>query len=57
MKSEVLSNFTFTLLPTMALVLFFVMFTGVVIWVYRKSSGKVYGEASNLPLNEGDKDE
>jgi len=57
MKSEVLSNFTFTLLPIIALILFVVLFVGVVFWVYRKSSGDVYGKASDLPLNAGENNE
>lgn len=52
MKKQVFENFDITLLPSLGMILFLVLFIGVVIWVFRKSSEKLYHEVENLPLEE-----
>lgn len=52
MKSAVLANFTQVILPTAGFILFFLIFIGAVIWVYRPSSKKFYKELSLLALED-----
>lgn len=52
MKSEVLSKFTMTYLPAMGFVLFFCLFVGAVIWVFRPASKEFYKKMSKLPLED-----
>jgi cbb3-type cytochrome oxidase subunit 3 len=53
MKAEVLAGFEWIHLSIFALILFFLLFSGVIFWILRKDSNCVYSEASKLPLNEG----
>ncbi|MCB9091929.1 MAG: CcoQ/FixQ family Cbb3-type cytochrome c oxidase assembly chaperone [Halobacteriovoraceae bacterium] len=57
MKSQVFENFDLTILPTIGMIVFLVVFLFVVIWVFRKNSKKIYTEMSNIPLNEGNNNE
>ncbi len=53
MKAEVLLGFEWIYLSIFALILFLLLFIGIITWVLRKDSNQLYGEASALPLNEG----
>ncbi|RLA60534.1 MAG: hypothetical protein DRQ88_12855 [Epsilonproteobacteria bacterium] len=53
MKAEVLLGFEWIQLSILALILFLLLFVGIITWVLRKDSNHLYGEASKLPLNEG----
>ncbi|MBT3583959.1 MAG: CcoQ/FixQ family Cbb3-type cytochrome c oxidase assembly chaperone [Halobacteriovoraceae bacterium] len=55
MKQEVLSYFQWIDLTNFALLLFVFLFTGMIFWVWRRESNKVYQEASMLPLQEENK--
>ena len=37
---------------TLALLLFFVVMTGSILWAYRRGSKKIYETAAKLPLNQ-----
>lgn len=50
MKQLVLAGFTWTYLTNIALILFFGLFTSMIIWIFRKDSGKIYKNAASLPL-------
>ena len=55
MKSQVLANFDITWLPVTALIIFLVVFFGVLLLIFRKDSKKIYNQAESLPLeNDGD---
>ena len=53
MKSLVLSQWNFPLLPTMALMIFFLLFVGVIWWVNRNENKEIYKKLEQLPLEEG----
>ena len=56
MKQSVLAGFDWTILTNIALLIFLTLFIGIVIWVFRKDSSKIYQEASSVPLGaEGEK--
>ena len=55
MKTLVLANFHLLPLTCVALVLFFTVFTGMLVWVFRKSSKELYAGIAALPLNEDKK--
>jgi len=55
MKSAVLSNWNIPWLPSFALILFFGLFTIMLIRVFSKSTKSLYDETSKIPLNEGEK--
>jgi cbb3-type cytochrome oxidase subunit 3 len=50
MKAEVLSHFQFINLTCFALVLFFTLFVGALIWVFRKGSDAQYTHSAHLPF-------
>lgn len=52
MKSQILANFTSVYLPAIGFVLFFLIFIGAVIWVYRPRSKEFYKELSRLALED-----
>lgn len=53
MKSLVLSKFPWPAMTSAGLLIFLAVFAGVVIWVHRRGSKKIYESASQLPLQEG----
>ena len=55
MKKEVLSHFDMIHLPITALIIFLVLFMGVLFWVSMKENKKKYSELENLPLDQTDK--
>ena len=48
---HVLSYFPIKNLPIVGLLLFLILFTGVIIWVYRSGSDQFYKKMSELPLD------
>jgi cbb3-type cytochrome oxidase subunit 3 len=52
MKQLALSQFSDIYLVAIGFFLFFSVFTGAVLWVYRKGSQKHYDYLSQLPLRE-----
>lgn len=54
MKQLVLSNFSYPLLTSMALCLFFGLFLAAFIWVFRRKSSGFYGEIAQYPLHDED---
>lgn len=52
MKRLALESFPMTEWTCFALVLFFVLFVGILIWVYRKGSKEIYHHEENLPFQE-----
>jgi cbb3-type cytochrome oxidase subunit 3 len=54
---EGLTYFTDTYLTSMGLLIFFLFFLGVVWWVSRAESRKLYRYAENLPFDNGVKHE
>ncbi|MFL5814928.1 MAG: cbb3-type cytochrome c oxidase subunit 3 [Bdellovibrionia bacterium] len=48
---EVLSHFHLPLLSCFGLLLFMGVFTGALMWVFRKGSGEFYAKLSDLPLD------
>lgn len=56
MKQEALKYFTDTHYTIAAFIIFFIVFTVIAIWAYRKSAKSTYDRMSRLPLdnsNEG----
>jgi cytochrome c oxidase cbb3-type subunit 4 len=53
MKSQVLSQFNLTFFPIAGFLIFFLIFVGMLIWIYRKDAKRVYQEAQLLPFNDG----
>ena len=56
MKSEVLSNFTTVILPATGFILFFSIFIGAIIWVYRPKSQTFYKKLAKLALEDNHND-
>ena len=50
MKQMVLAGFNWTHLTNLALLLFLGLFLSMLIWIFRKDSGKIYKNAASLPL-------
>lgn len=50
MKSWVVTQFHMPFLAIFALLLFFLLFAGVVFWVFRKSGRELYHQMEQLPL-------
>lgn len=50
MKSLALKDFPFTELTAAALLLFFIVFVGVVLWAHRPGSREIYQHIDKLPL-------
>lgn len=57
MKQEVLSQFPFPWLPTIALLIFFVFFVALLILLSTPSQKSLAAQAGILPLNDGEHDE
>lgn len=55
MFKDTIASMNISILPTTALVLFLLVFVGVVIWSFRKGSKEVYETISNNALNDGTK--
>lgn len=56
MKQSVLAGFDWTILTNLALIIFLSLFIGILFWVFRKGSSKIYQKASNVPFaSEGEK--
>jgi cbb3-type cytochrome oxidase subunit 3 len=53
MHRNVLTHFPFMNLVIFGQLLFFAIFVGAIIWVYRKKSGVFYQQLSNMPLDDG----
>lgn len=53
MIREALSHLHWTTLPVVSMMMFAGVFLGVLFWVNRKSSTKIYHEMENLPLDNG----
>lgn len=50
MIRESLAHLHWTTLPVVSMLLFASIFVGVLIWVYRKESHRIYQEMGQLPL-------
>ncbi|MFT6069021.1 MAG: cbb3-type cytochrome oxidase subunit 3 [Bacteriovoracaceae bacterium] len=50
MKQIVLAGFNWTHLTNLALLLFLGLFISMLIWIFRKDSGRIYKKAASLPL-------
>ncbi|HTL11916.1 MAG TPA: cbb3-type cytochrome c oxidase subunit 3 [Bdellovibrionota bacterium] len=57
MIQSVLSHYPLTGLTCVGLLLFFAVFMGALLWVFRKGSSAVYTNLQNLPLQEGNKND
>lgn len=55
MKQELLSYFPWPWLPSLALLIFFTVFVGLIIRVSLKSQRVMFTEAERLPLQDGEK--
>ncbi len=51
MKALMLVNYELTFLNCIVLVLFLAIFTGMLLWISRKSSRKLYAHMKQFPLN------
>lgn len=52
MKKEYLLNFPHIDVTLVSLIIFFGIFAGMLVWIYRKNSGPVYDKLSKLPLED-----
>jgi hypothetical protein len=52
MMREFLSHVHWSAMPVISMLLFMAVFSGAVIWVYRKESTDVYRELGRLPLDQ-----
>ncbi len=55
MKQEILIQFPWPWLPTLALMIFFVFFVALIIRVGMKSRQHIFTAAESLPLQDGEK--
>ena len=55
MKQEILTQFPWPWLPTLALLIFFIFFIGLLINVSMKSRRPIFDAAETLPLQEAQK--
>ena len=55
MKQDILTRFPWPWLPTLALVIFFLFFIGLIIQVSRKNNRKLFSMAEVLPLHDGER--
>lgn len=53
MKQELLSQFPAPMAVGLALFIFLTVFVGLLLWVFRKGSSKVYSDIEKLPLDDG----
>lgn len=56
MKQLILSKFPWPVLPTIALVIFFVFFVALFVITHVRSRTPLYARASALPLEEGNQE-
>lgn len=54
MKQEVLNQFNYPWLPTLGLIIFVIIFSGVLYFALHKSNKTFFAKASSMPLNDGD---
>lgn len=54
MKSAILTQTDFLLLPLVSVVLFTAIFLGAVAWILRPEAREVYARRSRMPLDERD---
>jgi hypothetical protein len=54
MKQEILTRFPWPWLPSMALLIFFVFFLGLIVRLTMKSHAPVLQRAQTLPLEDGE---
>jgi cbb3-type cytochrome oxidase subunit 3 len=52
MIREALSHLHWTMLPVVSMLMFAMVFVGVLLWSNRKESRSIYKEMENLPLEE-----
>ena len=57
MKQEAMQYFPDINLTVAGMLIFLLVFIGVILWVWRKGSTEVYEAASQLPLKKEDKSE
>jgi cbb3-type cytochrome oxidase subunit 3 len=57
MKQEVLTQFPHPLLPTLAMLLFFAFFVGLLIFIIRRKNISLFQSAASLPLSDGELEE
>ncbi len=55
MKQLILTQFPWTWLPTLSLIIFFVFFSGMILFTGLKTRKQIFLSASQLPLEDGDK--
>ena len=55
MKQEILTQFPWPWLPSLALLIFFAFFIGLVVRVSMKSRQHLFKAAEGLPLSDGEK--
>lgn len=55
MKQQILTLFPWTWLPSLALLIFFAFFIGLLIRVNLKSQQSIFSTAATLPLDDGEK--
>jgi hypothetical protein len=53
MIREALSHLHWSTLPVVSMFMFAAVFVGVLFWVNRKASSRIYREMENLPLDNG----
>jgi cbb3-type cytochrome oxidase subunit 3 len=52
MIQRVLAHYHLPFLSCVGLMLFLLVFTGSVIWVFRRGSKEIYAQAQNIPLQD-----
>jgi cbb3-type cytochrome oxidase subunit 3 len=50
MRSQAFANFTITILPTIGLFIFLLIFICACLWVFRKDSKEYYKKLSSIPF-------
>lgn len=55
MTKEVLANLNMPWLPSIGLLLFLVLFVGMLIWINRRGSDDFYRQVQGLPMDDGNK--
>jgi cbb3-type cytochrome oxidase subunit 3 len=55
MSQEILTRFPWPWLPTLALLIFFIFFVGLIIRVSLRSRCEIFNSAGQLPLQDGEK--
>ena len=57
MKQVVLSQFNYPWLPTIGMIIFIIIFIGVLYFALHKDNAGHFSKASSMPLNDGEKHE